>query len=298
MTVDSLGQICALLAALTWAVALLFFKRSGEQVPPMALNIFKNVIGLVLLAVTLALQRDGVQTLRSVPREDLYLLVISGFIGIALADTIFFYSLNLVGVGIVSIVDCLYSPSTIFFAWLLIGERLSPIQWIGAGLVLAGVLVSTRHEPPPNRTRAALVLGILLCGISVALMGLGIVLAKLVLQHFPLLWATTVRLLAGTAALALFITATPNRNTLWSIFRPSRAWTTAVPASILSTYVCLLLWVAGFKYTRASIAAVLNQTSTVFAIVLAAVVLKEKLTPRKIAALALAMSGVVMVFLG
>jgi drug/metabolite transporter (DMT)-like permease len=297
MAADTLGQICALLAALTWACALVLFKRSGEQVPPMALNIFKNVIGLALLAATLAVQRDGFATLRSVPRADLYLLAISGFIGIALADTIFFYSLNLIGVGIVSIVDCLYSPSTIFFAWLLIGESLSPQQSVGAALILAGVLVSTRHEPPPNRTRGAMLLGILLCGTAVALMGLGIVLAKLVLPHFPLLWATTVRLLAGTVALALFITATPARAALWSVFRPSPAWTTAVPASILSTYLCLLFWVAGFKYTDASIAAVLNQTSTIFALVLAAMVLKEQLTVRKLAALALAMSGVVMVTL-
>jgi drug/metabolite transporter (DMT)-like permease len=297
MAADTLGQICALLAALTWACALVLFKRSGEQVPPMALNIFKNVIGLALLAATLAVQRDGFETLRSVPRADLYLLAISGFIGIALADTIFFYSLNLIGVGIVSIVDCLYSPSTIFFAWLLIGESLSPQQSVGAALILAGVLVSTRHEPPPNRTRGAMLLGILLCGTAVALMGLGIVLAKLVLPHFPLLWATTVRLLAGTVALALFITATPARAALWSVFRPSPAWTTAVPASILSTYLCLLFWVAGFKYTDASIAAVLNQTSTIFALVLAAMVLKERLTVRKLAALALAMSGVVMVTL-
>jgi drug/metabolite transporter (DMT)-like permease len=82
------------------------------------------------------------------------------------------------------------------------------------------------------------------------------------------------------------------------VFRPTHSWRYALPASILGTYLAMIFWVAGFKYTHASVAAVLNQTSVVFACVLAALFLKERFGPRQIAAIALALTGVVVITLG
>jgi drug/metabolite transporter (DMT)-like permease len=59
----------------------------------------------------------------------------------------------------------------------------------------------------------------------------------------------------------------------------------------------MMFWIGGFKYTKASIAAILNQTSVIFAMALATVVLGERLTLRKGTALALALCGVVVVTL-
>ena len=56
---------------------------------------------------------------------------------------------------------------------------------------------------------------------------------------------------------------------------------------------------AGFKYAeKAAIAGILNQTSVIFAIILAALLLKESFTERKAVAVVLAMGGVVLVMLG
>ena len=57
----------------------------------------------------------------------------------------------------------------------------------------------------------------------------------------------------------------------------------------------MVFWLAGFKYADASVAAILNQTSVVFAILLATVFLHEELTRRKLAAVILALIGAVVV---
>lgn len=297
MSEQTLGRICALMAAITWAGALVLFKRSGEQISPLALNLFKNTVGIVLLVLTLVIMQDGVATPASYPWRDLALLVVSGVIGLALADTLFFHALNLIGVGLISIVDCAYSPLVIFFSLLILPEQLTVSLVVGTGLVLGGVLVSSRHKPPPNRTRGQLLAGILLGILALASMAIGVVIAKLVLDgnDYPLFWASLLRLVAGTLVLAVMVQASPRRREHWSVFRPTAVWKVAVPGSVLGAYLSMVFWLAGFKYADASVAAILNQTTVVFAILLAAVFLHEELTRRKLAAVVLALIGAVII---
>ena len=290
-----LGGACALAAALVWAFAMILFKHSGEKVPPLSLNLFKNTLAVPLLAGTLLFMDGGFGVLRAYTVEDLLILTLSGFLGITLGDTLFFYSLNLVGVSLVSIVDCLYTPFILFFSWILLGERLVPLQYGGAVLILLAVALTTGHEPPEGRTRRQLLLGLFLGVLDMGVMTLGIVIAKPVIEKTPLVATTAVRLAAGSLILALVLPFLPGGRALFRVFRPSSSWKSAIPASILGTYLALLLWMEGFKDTYASVAGILNQTSTVFAILLATLLLRERITPRKALAVALAMAGVVLV---
>ena len=131
----------------------------------------------------------------------------------------------------------------------------------------------------------------------VALMALGVTLAKPVLNRSPVLWSTSVRLLAGLVALVLLTAVSPRHRYLWSTLRPSRSWRVAHPAAVLGAYLAMIVWIAGMKYTQASTASILNQTSTVFVLPLAAVFLSERITLRKSAAVAMALGGAVLVTL-
>ncbi len=291
----ALGATCALSAALAWAFAMILFKKCGERVEPLALNLFKNTVALILLAVTLCFVEGGYGAVRVYSAGDIGILVLSGFIGITLADTLFFYSLNLVGVGIVAIVNCLYAPFIIFFSWILLSERLALLQYLGAGLILFAVFITSRHAPPENRTRKQVVLGVLIGVLDMGLMAIGIVIAKPVIERTPLIWSTSIRMAGGTLFLALFIAMMPSRKSLLRVFRPSKEWKITLSGSVLGAYVALILWMEGFKDTYASVASILNQTTTIFAIILAAVFLKERFTLRKLISVTLALIGIMMV---
>lgn len=293
------GEVYSLLAALTWALALVLFRQSGRHVSAVAMNLFKNVVALLLLGLTLGLDPSGPPIAPEHAARDVLLLALSGIIGISLADTAFFYALRLVGVGIVSIVDCLYTPFVMIFSWLLLGERLVGIQYLGAGLILGGILVSSRHEPPEGRTRAQLLAGIVVAALSMALMAWGIVMVKPQLERWPTIPATTIRMLAGTLVLAALTPALSRPREVWSVFRPGPVWRTLLPGSLLGAYLALIFWIAGYQYTReASVAAVLNQTTVIFSILLATIVLREPLGGRKLAAVVLAVVGALIVTLG
>jgi drug/metabolite transporter (DMT)-like permease len=290
-----LGELLSIAAALVWAVSVVLFRVSGRKTGPLALNFFKNTVAVVLLLATFAVTRQTL--LRQAPALDYLLLAASGVVGISIADTLFFRSLNVVGAGLSQVAGLSYSPFVIVFTFAFLGERLTPGDLAGAGLIVLGIFLSSGHEPPGSIGRAALRRGIGLATLSFALMAAGVTLAKPVLDRSPVLWATTVRLVAGVAALAAMALVSPRWRYLWRTLRPSPSWRVSVPAAVLGAYVAMIVWIAGMKFTQASTASILNQTSVVFVLPIAAFALKERVTLRKTLSVALALAGVALVTL-
>lgn len=287
------GEFYASACALSWAFAVILFRRAGETVPPLAMNLFRVTLSSVLFLVTLRVL--GQDLWGRAPLRDYLILMASGVIAIGLSDTLFHMCLNRVGAGINALVDTLYSPFIILFAFLMLGERLGTWQWVGMALIIVSVVVATRAAPPPGTTRRTMVAGVVFGVLSMATLGFGIVLAKPVLERSDVVWATTVRQLGSWLVLAPTVLLLPGRRRNWAVFRPSRAWRFSLPGTLIGSYVALLLWIAGMKHTAASTAAILNQTSTIYVLVLASLLLHEPFGWRRALAAALALTGVVCV---
>ncbi len=290
------GEAFSLGAAAAWAVAVIFFRRAGESNSPFSLNLFRVGVSALLLLVVLGI--SGESLFESDVIEDYLWLALSGIVGVAISDTLFHRSLNMVGAGINSIVDCSYSPFVAGLAFLMLGESLNGWQIFGMLLVIGGVVLTTRMVPPEGATHRDLVFGALWGVGAMATLALGVVWAKPVLEHSSLLWATTFRQVASFAAMAPVALAAKNRKQIWAVFRPRSDWRFTVPGTIFGSFLALLLWLAGMKYTQAGTAAILNQTSTVFVLILAAIFLHEPFTARRWVAAGLALIGIVLVTVG
>lgn len=283
------GEIMALLSGLAWAVAVVLFRVSGRAVHPIGLNLFKNVLALWLMVPTLAVL--GQPVLPDVPLGTIGLLLLSGFLGIAVSDTLFFHSLNRLGASLVAIVDCFYSPFVIGMSFVLLGERLTTWQFVGAGLVVSAVLTVSREKRTERADRKNLAVGIVLGILAMFFVALGIVMVKPVLGTVSVFWATLVRLVGGAVSLGIAVPFLRERRDILRPLLVKANWKAMVPASFFGSYLSLMLWMGGMKYAPASVAAVLNQLNTIFIVIIAAVFLKERLTAWKIAAVAMAFLG-------
>jgi len=58
-----------------------------------------------------------------------------------------------------------------------------------------------------------------------------------------------------------------------------------------------MAWVGGMKFTEVSRASLLNQLSTIFIFILATLILKERLTLRRVGAIALGFGGAILVMM-
>lgn len=286
------GDAMALAAALVWAVAVLLLRRL-RAVDPASVNLFKNTLATFLLAATMLATGRGVRTDR--PAGEWAALLVSGVLGLALADTLFLAGLRRLESSVAAVTDCAYSPTVIVLSWLLLGERLRASLWVGAPLVIVGLLFVTWRTADGARTRVPVdPTGVALALAGVATTALGVVIAKPALDKSDLIEATTIRLVAGTLALALAQLALGRRRAAFELFRPGPAWRAAIPATVLGSYVGMVLWLGGMKYGTASRAALLNQMGAIFVIVLSR--LSGEVVPlRRWIGVAVAVAGVCVI---
>jgi drug/metabolite transporter (DMT)-like permease len=288
-TSRSLGEILAASSGLAWAVAVVLFRVSGRRIHPIGLNLAKTLLALVLMAPTLLILGERLDP--GVPFSTTGLLLLSGVLGIAVSDTLFFYALNRLGAGLTAIVDCFYSPFVIGLSFVMLGERLSFVQLAGAALVVSAVLTLSKEGKIEHIARKDFVLGVLYGILAMFFVAFGIVMVKPVLGSVSVFWSTFVRLAGGGLALLVLVPFLRHRRAVVApIFKPAN-WKALVPASFFGSYLSLVLWMGGMKYATASVAAVLNQLNTIFIVIIAAVVLKEKMTGWKLLAVVLAFVG-------
>jgi drug/metabolite transporter (DMT)-like permease len=290
-----LGQALAGATAIAWALAVILFKKSGETVHPIALNLFKNSLAAVLFLPTLWL--FGETLFRRVPAGEYLLLMASGALGIGISDTLFFMALNRLGAGLIAIVDCLYSPFVISLSFIFLSECMTTGQFVGAAMILLGVLLAGVERPKAGLKRKDLLLGILFGALALAGTAVGIVMIKRLLERSPLLWVTEIRLMSSIAVLMVILLLHPARRPIARslLIAQGRAYT--LSGSFVGGYVSMVAWLGGMKYTQASIAAALNQMSNIFVFIFAALLLKERVNPQRVIAIALAVGGALLITL-
>jgi drug/metabolite transporter (DMT)-like permease len=295
-SVPYLGEALSLLSAVLWALAVIFFRKSGEKVHPLALNTFKNLLATFLFIPTMWV--FGETLFHPAPVNTYILLLLSGVIGIGIGDTLLFASLNLLGAGLTGIVVCMYSPFIIMLALVFLNESMTLLQVSGAILIIAAVLIATLEREKLKINRRNLFLAILYGGIASAAMAVGIVMIKPILARSPLLWATEVRLIGGIIMLSLILLYHPGWKKIVDSLISTKRWSYTISGSLIGAYMAMIIWLAGMKYTQASIASALNQTSTIFIFIFAAIILKEPINLRRTLGIILAFSGSFLVSFG
>ena len=286
------GELFAISSALIWALAVILFRRSGETLPAFELNLFKNFFGLILLIPTILLVNGF--TLPGYSPTELFLVFMSGLLGIAVADTWYLKALNMMGASRTGIVSSLFSPFVIFLSAIFLGERLVSWQWLGFILVMSGVLLVTWRSHRSVVDTADVKKGAMYGVGAVFMMAAGVVMVKEILETQPFLWTVELRIAGGICGMLVYMLLTAKWQSVKRNFSQPQPWGTVMFASFLGSYFALILWLLGYKLIDASVASVLNETNVAFIVFLAWLMLGEQINRRKLAGLALTIGGVII----
>ena len=164
--------------------------------------------------------------------------------------------------------------------------------------MLVGILIVVYQRSPTQVAPEVFVRAVAMAIGAVFLTAAGVVAMKPILSSDGFYWLVALRLLAGTLGMVLAI-ALRNRWQLVvsEIVGGQHRWGLIFLSGLFGTYLALTFWLAGFKYANASIASVLNETSSVFIVIMAFLFLQERIDKRRVAGITLTFIGV-LVFLG
>ena len=281
------GIIIALSCAFTWSLSVVLLKQISAQVHPSVLNLGKNTLGLMFLIPT-AFLIDG--PFPNVTDSQLLILFLSGFFGIGIADAFVLKAMGSLSASRIAVLECLFAPFVIALSIIFLDESLNLQQVFGALAIGASlVLVLPKRGQEANSGKGAL---FMVAGLLT--MAGGILVVKPLFDQLPLFWIVAIRMVAGVVGSILPFAAVSNKGQELQKLVIMEKKIAAFLAFFLSAYISIILWLAGYKYLQATIASVLNQTSTIFTVILAVLILKEEFTPKKAAATILATVGVVI----
>jgi drug/metabolite transporter (DMT)-like permease len=295
-----LGPTLAIACALTWSASVVLFMKAGGGQHPLVLNLAKNALAMALMIPTI-LVVNGLDV-PTMSGSQLAILALSGLFGIGIADAMVLRALRGLGASLMAIVECAYSPFVIVLSIAFLGERLSGARLGGASLILAAIILAsvTRGAFEGLKTpRKGLFVSLAWGVAGVGSMAVGIVMIKPIVNELPLLWVIATRLAAGTLGSAVLVATLPGRGAAaWKQLLAAKQRGLLLTACILSTYISMIFWVAGYRYDDAAAVAVLNQTATIFTVLFAALFLDERFTPKMAWATSLAFGGVLLMTFG
>ncbi len=287
-----LGALCALGSAASWAVSAILFQRLGRSMSAIALNVGKGLIALLIMGAILLTQPWVTADSRTVG-----LLAISGALGIALGDTLYFLALTQLGSRTTLVFTTTIPIVTAIAAMVVFGESLSAHTWLGLVLTLVGVGWVLWEQAPRNEHVSEWRSGVLYAALFVAASAASILFTKIGVAELPSvqatfwrqLWALFTLFMIGGFTGAWLEWARPMRN-------PRNLGAITV-AAIIGGFLGTWLSVAALKYTEAAVATTLNSTSPLFVLPIAALWMKERITLNAVIGATIAVGGVAVYFL-
>ncbi len=289
-----MGEIAALSAALLWAISSVVYTRLGLKIPPLKLNLYKGIIAIAFIIITLLIKGAAFTDLSI---STIALLTLSGIIGIGLGDTAFFTALNSLGARRTLLIETSSPPMGALLALIFIGEQLTYSAWSGILLTIMGIAWVISERNPVNNlsiSRQGIIWGIL----AAIAQATGAVISRFALIQSDIspLESTLIRLIGGTAIVVglLFLPAAKQNHLKWQLSLYNLG--IIAIAAFGSTYLGIWLQQTSLKFAPTGIAQTFLATSPLF--ILPIVALQgEKISLRAICGVMISLGGIALMFL-
>ena len=287
-----IGELAALSAALLWAISSVVYSRLGVAISPLQLNLYKGIVAIALIIITLTIQGAD---LANLSLSTIALLGFSGAIGIGLGDTAYFFALNSLGARRTLLLETSSPPMGALLALIFIGEQLTSSSWCGILLTIIGIAwVISERNPIDNISVSRQ--GIIWAILAAIAQAIGSVISRfaLIQSDTSPLESSLIRLIGGTIIVCLLLIPAGKQNQIqWQL--PWRSLGIIAIAAFGSTYLGIWLQQTSLKFAPTGIAQTFLATSPLF--ILPIVALQgEKISLRAICGVMISLAGIALMF--
>jgi drug/metabolite transporter (DMT)-like permease len=247
--ISGIGELAAVSAAAFWCIATLLYERLGQEITPLAMNLFKGLIALVMMLVVMI---SFGMAFSAMPTSVFLLLIISGILGIGIGDTLYFITLKELGSRVTLLLATLAPPLTVLIAWIFLSRGLSMMNMLGIAITMVGIVWVITERTAGEKGHRLSFKG-LMAGFGASFcQAAGSTLSFQAFETVELgaLWTAVIRMVAGLIVLLLILPLMRSQFALAQVRQTTaRFWKLMVFASFIGTFICIWLQQIAFKYT-------------------------------------------------
>jgi len=241
------GEIAALLTAVFWTVTSLSFESAGKKIGSLQVNLIRLVAAFLIYCVVNYFRRGMVLPLDA-STESWVWLALSGLVGFVIGDLLLFQAYVVIGARISMLIMALTPPITAFVGFFVLGEVLSPMNWLGMFITLLGIsiviLKREKHEDAGKKGHKISTnysfRGILLALGGAFGQGVGLVLSKKGMGSYDALAASHIRVITGMVGIAVIILFARRYGKVWQALRPKSAMQQRALGSVFAPFRAVL----------------------------------------------------------
>ena len=275
------------LAPLFWSCNWIVGRGLSRDVPPLAMTFYRWLFAIIILApFALPRLRDDLPIVRRHWRALLGL----GVIGIGTHNALAYLGLRSTTAMNGVILNSFIPVMIVTLSWVLLRERLASLQVAGIGVSLAGVLTILSRGSLEALAGFRLNTGDLLIILSMAMWSIYTIGLRFRPPGMHLLsFLLVIACIGDLAILPFYLTETSLGQPMhWTV----ESGVALAGIALFSSVLAYIFWNRGVEQVGANVAGLFVHLMPVFGVVLAWVVLDERLAPFHVAGIALILCGI------
>ncbi|MCF8368535.1 MAG: DMT family transporter [Bacteroidales bacterium] len=297
------GEIAALFTALFWTVTSMSFEAAGKRIGSLTVNLIRLYTAFGIYTIYLWIVR-GLPFPADATQEAWIWLSLSGVIGFAVGDLLLFQAFVVVGARISMLIMALVPPITALMGWILMGETITAIGFLGMVLTITGVTMVVLKRPAPSlipggkiKRFSYPIAGILLAFGGAIGQAVGLVLSKYGMADYDAFAASQIRVLAGLVSFTLIFLFMRRWQHVRRSLKNRKGMLFTILGSIFGPFLGVSFSLLAVQHTETGIAATIMSIVPILLIPPAIFLFKEKVTLREVIGSFIAVGGVAILFL-
>jgi len=293
-----LGESAALLTAIFWTITALAFERASLKVGSLSVNIIRLFLGFIFLTVFSWIHR-GIALPVDASSENWIWLLLSGLVGFVFGDLFLFKSYTIIGSRFAMLIMTLVPPITALTGWLILGETLSLMNYLGMALTIGGIALAifSRGEGEKKIKLKLSAKGILFAFGGAVGQAVGLVLSKFGMKDYDPFAATQIRIIAGIVGFTLLVTVLGRWQRVGQAIRNGKGMMNISIGSFFGPFLGVSFSLLAVVYTTTGVASTIMAIVPVLIIPPAVLLFKQKVTWLEIVGALISVSGVTLMFL-
>jgi drug/metabolite transporter (DMT)-like permease len=298
------GEIAGLLTAVFWTVTSMAFESAGKKVGSLAVNLIRLVMAFFFIGIYSWIAR-GFFFPTDATLFQWQWLALSGLVGFVIGDLLLFQAFVVVGARISMLVMSLAPPFAAFVGWIMLGEVLTPMNWLGMAITMTGIVIVILKREKTELNGSIVrklksnysVPGILLALGGAIGQAAGLVLSKKGMGSYDAFSASQIRVLAGIVGFSVLFFFLKRWPRVWAALKHGSAMKRITLGAFFGPFLGVSFSLLAVQHTETGIAATLMAIVPVLIILPSVIIFKEKVNWKEILGAAVTVGGVAMFFL-